>query len=384
MGEPGSGSDAAFCEAMLPRVSRSFAVGIAALPPHLREATTAGYLLCRIADAIEDETDAPILLRRRGLMSFAAEVVRAVHSGSDALLGVPPELLPPLPSLAETAFPAGLQGTSSADRELLERRASVLAYFSELPRDVRAAIGARVVEMAGGMAELLQAPRVHPLASFRDLERYCYFVAGTVGHMLTALFAAGAGLEKNRLATLTETGPAFGIGLQLVNVIKDAGTDLEEGRCFVPRSEWPDGFSPDVPPPPDRRDVLRPALSTLIVRAARFLDRAEDYLLALPPELVHARQFSGLALHLALSTLAACQRSPDLLSATHPVKVSREEVARVLAFLAENATDDDALKRRYEELRGQIALAIGPSRALCPGAWSLEPEFLASRSRGPP
>src|ERR1700694_3013319 len=40
---------------LLPRVSRTFALGINMLPPRLEAPVRIGYLLCRIADTIEDD-----------------------------------------------------------------------------------------------------------------------------------------------------------------------------------------------------------------------------------------------------------------------------------------------------------------------------------------
>src|SRR5271154_661279 len=48
-------SNEAYQEQILPHVSRTFALTIPQLPPALRTAVTNAYLLCRIADTIEDE-----------------------------------------------------------------------------------------------------------------------------------------------------------------------------------------------------------------------------------------------------------------------------------------------------------------------------------------
>src|ERR1700760_615816 len=48
-------SDEAYQEQILPAVSRTFALTIPELPEALRGAVTTAYLLCRIADRIEDE-----------------------------------------------------------------------------------------------------------------------------------------------------------------------------------------------------------------------------------------------------------------------------------------------------------------------------------------
>src|SRR5439155_19107095 len=48
-----------FCREILPSVSRTFALSIRVLPGTLGRAVLAAYLLCRIADTIEDEPHMP-------------------------------------------------------------------------------------------------------------------------------------------------------------------------------------------------------------------------------------------------------------------------------------------------------------------------------------
>ena len=48
-------SDETYQDQILPHVSRTFALTIPQLPPALRTPVTSAYLLCRIADTIEDE-----------------------------------------------------------------------------------------------------------------------------------------------------------------------------------------------------------------------------------------------------------------------------------------------------------------------------------------
>lgn len=61
-----------------------------------------------------------------------------------------------------------------------------------------------------------------------ELRRYCYLVAGTVGEMLLPVLRKDGGAEAR------EAGIALGIGMQLVNIIRDVGEDLERGRRYVP------------------------------------------------------------------------------------------------------------------------------------------------------
>ena len=62
-------------------------------------------------------------------------------------------------------------------------------------------------------------------------------MAGIVGELLTEMFLKrDPSLEPERDA-LMDLAPAFGEGLQLVNILKDADGDAREGRCiFRPAS----------------------------------------------------------------------------------------------------------------------------------------------------
>src|SRR3984957_5964332 len=69
-----SDSDKDYQDRVLPQVSRTFALTIPQLPPALRCAVTNAYLLCRIADTIEDEPTLPPAETRVYLDRFVAAV----------------------------------------------------------------------------------------------------------------------------------------------------------------------------------------------------------------------------------------------------------------------------------------------------------------------
>jgi farnesyl-diphosphate farnesyltransferase len=57
---------------LLPRVSRTFALGVRLLPSRLELPVRLGYLLCRIADAIEDDLALGAVRKAKLLDAFAA------------------------------------------------------------------------------------------------------------------------------------------------------------------------------------------------------------------------------------------------------------------------------------------------------------------------
>ena len=67
-------SDRDFCQAMLPKVSRTFAICIRLLPPDLEYPVLVAYLLCRVADTLEDTTRLTPLEKSTLLNHFSRSV----------------------------------------------------------------------------------------------------------------------------------------------------------------------------------------------------------------------------------------------------------------------------------------------------------------------
>ena len=107
-------SDESYQEQALPGVSRTFALTIPELPGDLRRVVTNAYLLCRIADTIEDDNSTPPERRAELLEEF----LRTLHDRDAA------EAFP--------ALVADLQG-DAAHLELLHHTDLVLVTFRTLP-----------------------------------------------------------------------------------------------------------------------------------------------------------------------------------------------------------------------------------------------------------
>ena len=211
-----------FCTTSLRQVSRTFSRPIEVLPGDLRKAVTCGYLLCRIVDAVEDNEAFTIAERDQRYRGFHD----VIQSASDA-----------------TGFEQswlGIEGSPRHEINLCSQTHRVMAVLDTVPAEMRDAVLRWVTEMARGMQiySHRSADRdgiIAPSTS-DDLQRYCYFVAGTVGHMLTELFISEMGLEADSAVArrLAEHAEAFGTGLQLVNILKDI-TDGLKGACFFMR-----------------------------------------------------------------------------------------------------------------------------------------------------
>lgn len=311
---PTPASDAAFCAAMLPRVSRTFALGIRLLPPSLSHAVGISYLICRIADTVEDDPVVAIATRRGWLAS-----VRMALSAPETDLAV-------------------LRGVGQTDdeRALMRSADRVFREFWRLSEAERLVIARWAGEMIDGMALTLQLPAsgLEPvLETMADLHRYCYYVAGTVGHLLTGLFRLRTpGLDAERGATLDGLATNFGLGLQLTNVIRDLADDHREGRNWVPRELWTRaGLAPGALFAPGHEVASRAVVGPMLDDAESCLRDALAYSTALPHRAVRVRLFCLAPLFFARRTVTLLRREFARDGRPRRVKMPRGEVYAILA-----------------------------------------------------
>lgn len=326
-----------FCKHNLIAVSRTFSRPIEMLPPLLERAVTCGYLLCRLADTIEDHPTLPMGVRDRLYASFLS----VVEAGG------------PAEAFVEDF---GCVTGQSDEFDLARNLPRVMRVFRALPPEMQDACTPWVCEMARGMQVYSHRPAgpdgFQALLTVQDLERYCFFVAGTVGHLLTELFVAALPeLSERRTDRLRRDAEAFGLGLQLVNILKDVTDDRERRVSFIPRSACADaGLTIETLTAPERRADAHRALAPIFERAHHNLDRALEYCLALPPEAREIRLFCLLPLWMAIRTLVVAKNNDDQFIDGRSVKITREEVGRVIADCVARCQDDESLREGYARL----------------------------------
>ena len=326
-----------FCTTSLRQVSRTFSRPIEVLPGDLRKAVTCGYLLCRIVDAVEDNEAFTIGERDERYRKFHD----VLQNAADA-----------------TAFEQswlGVEGSPPQEIELCSQVHRVMVVLDSVPVEMRDAVLRWVTEMARGMQiySHRSADRdgiIAPSTS-DDLQRYCYFVAGTVGQMLTELFISEMGLEADSAGArrLADHAEAFGTGLQLVNILKDITDDLHRGWSFVPRSLCrAQGLRHQELTDPSRRPAAHRAVIPLFDLTRANLDRALNYALAVPVEHREIRLFCLLPLWLAVKTVSLAYGNDAMFVTGEEVKVSRAEVEDVITRCMAACGDDMLLRADYE------------------------------------
>jgi farnesyl-diphosphate farnesyltransferase len=323
--------DRATCAAHLPRVSRTFTLSIQALPPRLREPVQVAYLLCRIVDTIEDEPRVPQAERSLRFDTF------------DRLLlddGTDPRDLELMYRSPDPQDPESL---------LCSQAGAVFRCFRALPEPVRQAIRPHVLEMSLGMRMYTRRADAHgglQLRDMPDLSRYCYYVAGTVGELLTDLFELDQpALSAEQRQAVRQLAADFGQGLQLVNILKDVAGDLERGVVYMPQSLLEQHqLAPEQLLEPSRREAALSLIREVGEQARQSLERAKLYVRQWPlPHGEPIRLFCSVPLLLALATLDELESSDDTLSPGRTPKIGRATLARLLQRAVQAAGDDAAL-----------------------------------------
>ncbi len=360
-----SAADKSFCENALPGVSRTFALSIQALPAELREAICVAYLLCRVVDTVEDDRRLPP--SARGSLFDAFDQALANAFAGDGSLGTVFE---------ELAKSEGL-GVSDHERTLCTQAGAVFRTFSSLPDVQRRAIEPRVAEMSRGMraySERADQENGLRLRNVEDLEKYCYYVAGTVGELLTDLFRISFPVDPATQRELEARSVSFGLGLQLVNILKDVAEDALRGDCFLPVKEAAEhGVSLETLLTPQDRPKGLALLRTLSARARQHLDRAEEYTLLWPGGSAgEVRMFCAVPLALALATLREVELGDDALQPGRAPTVTRALVMKVFedalaATRPEVAGSEKALAALFDRARTGV-VGRPPRPTLTPSA----------------
>ncbi|MEO7548200.1 MAG: squalene/phytoene synthase family protein, partial [Ramlibacter sp.] len=318
-------------QALLRGVSRSFYLSIRLLPGGLRQPIALAYLLARATDTLADAGALPVAERTGHLARLSAAVDGRVPAGGDVaelrlVLGPdhdPQErlLLASLPQCLDW-----LHGLAPADRE-----------------DIRTVLRHIVRGQALDLERFRDsAPRA--LADAAQLAEYTYLVAGSVGEFWTDLCMRHVDdFARAPQATMRALGRDYGNGLQLINILRDGGNDLAQGRCYFPADELAAaGLAPsDIVRNPGR---FEPVWQHWRSRAALGLAQGMRYTDAVNSRRVRAA--TGLPALIGARTLA-------LLDAAGParlqrrIKVPRQQVRAVLVRLALAAASRTSLKAQF-------------------------------------
>jgi len=333
---------------ILAGVSRSFYLSLAVLPKPVRAQLSVGYLVARAADTIAD-TRVVRSERRLELL----DGLRATLDDERRIVPLVAEVR------REIGGAAAASGASPAERVLLERLGDCLRSLARFDAGDRERTHKVLRTLITGMERDLrrfpgEGGPLTAVQTLTELDEHCYFAAGCVGEYWTVMTAAHLPAVK-RLGRpdFVARGVRLGKALQMVNVIRDAPSDLAQGRCYLPvellRAH---GLTPEALRDPARHTAARPALEALHALALAHVDAAFPYVLAIPRGEVRLRLAALWPLWIGLSTLERLRAADDPLDPAHPVKIDRQEVYRILAE-SSVAASDTLLERAHDRRRAR-------------------------------
>ncbi|MCD5322470.1 MULTISPECIES: phytoene/squalene synthase family protein [Pontibacillus] len=171
------------CKTIIETHSKTFSKAFSLLPKKQKRAVWAIYAFCRKVDDIVDEGSAP----KKELDEF------------------------------ERQFHNFLQGEVPEDDPMWVALEDVFSSFTMDPIPFQ--------EMIDGQRKDIDP---HVVETEDELLTYCYQVASTVGLMLLPVLAPG------KEAVLRQGAIDLGKGMQLTNILRDIGEDLERERLYIP------------------------------------------------------------------------------------------------------------------------------------------------------
>jgi len=330
----GLGADEAYQQYILQGVSRTFALTIPVLPHALSRVVSNAYLLCRIADTVEDE------------VSLSPN---QKHQFSERFIGVLAGTMPAA-EFANELYPLLSQTTLASERELVKNTPRIIRLTESFTKSQRDALRRCVRIMSRGMSEFQKIESSAGLEDMPQLDRYCYHVAGVVGEMLTELFCDHVDEVSGHRETLMRLAVSFGQGLQMTNILKDIWDDRGRGACWLPRSVfYGAGYDLSDMNAEHGDPAFAQGILQLVTVARSHLGNALEYTLYFPAEEIGIRRFCLWALGMAVLTLRKISANPNFRTGNE-VKISRHSVKSAVLVTNLLTGNDTALRLLFRWL----------------------------------
>ncbi|WP_135663588.1 phytoene/squalene synthase family protein [Halorhabdus rudnickae] len=334
-------SDMNWCYNTVQDVSRTFALTIAELEEPMAAEICVGYLLCRVADTVEDATHIPPADQHELLTCYS-------------------RVLDPDDPTTVEAFRTDIEPyipeSPDDDWTVVAETPRVVATFRDLPEASRAIIRPSVRELTDGMAEFVDRYAEEGglrIQSVDELEEYCWYVAGTIGSFVTELLIDD--VPPDQRAAFADNATAFSRLLQLVNVTRDIATDYrEEDNVYVPAALLAEhGLTAADIGDIENAEAFAPVITSLADRAEDYLDDTQAWIETMPETRGNTLAAWAIPFLLGVGTLRELQARPAAVL-KGDVKVSRQEVYALLGRFADDS--DPSLSRLRQEVQaGSLA-----------------------------
>lgn len=320
---------------VLRSVSRSFYLSLRLLPRALRDPLSLAYLLARATDTIADTPEPPLKMRAQSLRELAGAIQGT--AAEDAVERVRAGFAP-------------LQ-KDEAERALIDALPAAIAWLDLVDdrerREVRDVLKKINLGQTFDLERFGESTSVRALATSAELDEYTYLVAGCVGEFWTRIcFAHIRNFSDRPEPEMLALGARYGEGLQLVNILRDAGSDLREGRCYLPADELHSlGLTPEeILDGPARVDSL---IRRWREKAGEGMRAGIEYACAIRSRRI---RFATVLPALIGARTLALLRDAGTDVFERKVKVSRAEIKRIMGSLAATLVSPPSLRRMFARL----------------------------------
>lgn len=332
--------DIDWCFEAVEGVSRTFAITIDVLEEPMASYICVGYLLCRVADTVEDASHIPPEEQARLLRQYDRALAADDSTSIEAFRDAVEPWLPDDPD---------------ADWDVVANSPRVVASFRSLGEDAQSAIYPPVSELVRGMAEFVERYADDGglrIRTIDELEEYCWYAAGTVGELITNLVAQD--VDDRRAEILRANARGFALVLQLVNVAKDVSDDFrEENNVYLPASWLRErGVRPANVTAPENETAVAGVIRRVTKHARGYMDDAQRYLEVLPESKGNTLEAWAIPFLLAVGTSRELLERPEDVIREGGVKVSRGEVMALIHLFQSDEVERDKigeLRARMEE-----------------------------------
>lgn len=322
---------------VLRSVSRSFYLSLRFLPGPLRDPLSLAYLLARATDTVADTPEPEAESRVEALRDLAGAIQGAAPGETATRL--------------RDTFAS--RQSDEAERELILALPAALKWLETLEEGDRRELRSALEKITRGQMLDLErfgsststSTSIRALQTAKELDEYTYLVAGCVGEFWTRLcFAHIPNFSGRPESEMRELGVQYGKGLQLINILRDAGADLRNGRCYFPAEELNAlGMTQDeILREPDR---IEPVLRKWREKAEKGIEAGIEYACAIQNRRV--RFATALPALIGARTLALF-REAGAHAIIQRVKVPRVEVRQMI--LSSVFASPRSLRARFEKL----------------------------------
>eukprot|EP00922_Rhytidocystis_sp_ex-Travisia-forbesii_P013374 GHVS01020053.1.p1 GENE.GHVS01020053.1~~GHVS01020053.1.p1 ORF type:complete len:489 (+),score=89.50 GHVS01020053.1:31-1497(+) len=343
-----------FCYEMLKKTSRSFYAVIMELHDELRLPVVVFYLTLRALDTIEDDTTLSSEVKEREMSLFASRIAEREKDKCEEEewngkgLGIGCGLF-----ISDAT-------TNENEIKLLEEFNKVISVYRKLKLTYRQCIYKATEEMSVGMRKYLNKE----IDTLDDLDDYCYYVAGLVGHGLTQLIDL-SGLEKLKIAgeegddnnnkkTSDRLANSMSLFLQKTNITRDFHEDTKQQkipRIFYPKVIWSKYCNKFTELSTNKTNAMC-CLNEMICNALQHIPDVLAYC-SMTRELSVMR-FCATPQLMAVGTLARMYDNPDVMNSV--VKIRKGEAVRLIIGCTTFESIVDVFEFYCREIKSKIII----------------------------